>query len=107
MVITKRKISVELKKMKFLEIYGMRSQGKLTIEEAAELLGVNERTFRRYCTSYSECGIDGLLDKRIGKAAHNAAPVDEVIDLTRIYKTHYEPQLEDSFTIKYKKTSKT
>jgi len=48
---------------------------KLTIIEAAEILGVHERTFRRWKADYEEHGQDGLVDHRLDKLAHNAAPV--------------------------------
>jgi transposase len=35
--------------------------------EAAELLGVGERTFRRWRGRYEEDGEAGLLDRRLGK----------------------------------------
>ena len=39
---------------------------RLTQEEAARLLGVCERTFRRYVDRYEDEGLDGPPDKRLG-----------------------------------------
>jgi len=75
--------------MKFEEICEMREQDRISIEEAATLLGMSERNLRRYVKRYEEEGIDGLADKRLGKAAHNCAPVDEVIALSELYSTKY------------------
>ena len=36
---------------------------RLTQEEAARLLGVCERTFRRYIDRYEEAGLEGLIDR--------------------------------------------
>ena len=44
--------------------------------EAAELLGVGERTFRRWCQRYEEDGEAGLLDRRLGKASGKRVPAD-------------------------------
>jgi len=44
--------------------------GPFNQEEAAHLLGVSERTLRRYLVRYEEDGIEGLYDKRISQALH-------------------------------------
>ena len=53
--------------MRFEEAYGAWSEKRLTQEEAASLLGVCARTFRRYIDRYQENGLDGLIDKRLTK----------------------------------------
>lgn len=72
--------------MRFTEAYGGWQGGRLTQAEAARLLGVCERTFRRYIHQYEEEGLDGLIDKRLGQASHRRAPVDEVMALTDRYR---------------------
>jgi hypothetical protein len=42
--------------------------------EAAELLGVGERTFRRWRARFEEDGEAGLLDRRLGKASGKRVP---------------------------------
>ena len=42
----------ETRKMRFEEAYGGWQSGRLTQEEAARLLGICERTFRRYIDQY-------------------------------------------------------
>jgi transposase len=64
--------------------------GRLTQAEAAQLLGVCERTFRRYIHQYEEDGLDGLHDKRLTQASHRRAPVDEAIKLTDRYRNHHQ-----------------
>ena len=57
----------ELRKMRFEEAYGGWQHGRLTQLEAASLLGVSDRTFRRYLGRYEEGGLEGLIDYRLGK----------------------------------------
>lgn len=75
--------------MRFEELYQQRIEKKLTVEDAAKLLGVHERTFRRWCTRYEESGSSGLADRRLERMAHNAAPVDEVMEVITLFETHY------------------
>lgn len=75
--------------MRFMEAYAGWQKGRLTQIEAARLLGVHERTFRRYIGRYEQDGIDGLYDKRITHASHWCAPVDEVMRITEQYRTRY------------------
>lgn len=63
---------------------------RLTQEEAAYLLGVCERTFRRYIDRYEEAGLDGLVDKRLTQVSHRKPPVDEVLGLEALYKQRYD-----------------
>jgi hypothetical protein len=82
--------------MRFEEAYNDCSCRKITQEEAARLLGVCERTFRRYINRYEEEGLDGLIDKRLSQVSHRRAPVDEVMKLTELYKNRY-----DGFNVKH------
>ena len=50
----------ELRKMRFDTAYDDWRSGRLTQEEAARLLNVHERTFRRYINRYHEDGQQGL-----------------------------------------------
>ena len=53
--------------MKFATVRGRWRGYELSQLDAAEILGVTERTFRRWCRRYEEEGADGLLDRRLGK----------------------------------------
>ena len=55
--------------IRFLDILGRYEALEFNQLEAAELLGVGERTFRRWCQRYEEDGEAGLLDRRLGKAS--------------------------------------
>src|SRR4030043_1801413 len=52
----------EIREMRFEEVYFGWSESRLNQEEAARILGVCDRTFRRYIDRYEEAGISGLSD---------------------------------------------
>lgn len=79
----------EIRMMRFEETYDGWQEQRLTQEQAAQLLGVCDRTFRRYINRYEEEGLEGLYDKRITQASHRRAPVDEVMKVTDLYKSRY------------------
>lgn len=79
----------EVRKMRFEEAYEGWERGRLTQEEAALLLGVCDRTFRRYLVRYEEKGMEGLIDQRLGQVSHRCAPVDEVMALADLYSRRY------------------
>ena len=72
------KLLQEIRIMRFEETYSGWNKGKLTQVEAVQILGVSERTFRRYINRYEDSGLEGLLDKRIEQASNRRAPVDEI-----------------------------
>ena len=73
--------------MKFEDAYEGWTSTRLTQIDAAQLLGVCPRTFRRTPATarragfnrYEEDGLDGLIDKRLAQVSHRRAPVDEVM----------------------------
>jgi len=75
--------------MRFEEAYEGCQSGRLTQEEAASLLGVCERTYRRYLVRYEEQGMEGLIDQRLGQVSHRCAAVDEVMALADLYSRRY------------------
>ena len=65
----------------FEDAYSMWTNRRLTQAQAAELLGVCERTFRRWVERYREeeaegGGVEALRDRRLSRASHRAAPVE-------------------------------
>jgi transposase len=76
--------------MRFEEAYAGWQAGRLRQEEAARLLGVCERSVRRYIDRYEEEGLQGLIDHRVGQISQRRAPVDEVMALTRAYRARHE-----------------
>jgi len=79
----------EIRKMRFEELYVGWQEGRLSQEEAARVLGVCSRTFRRQICRYEEDGMEGLNDRRLIQASHRKAPVDEVMKLTARYRKSY------------------
>lgn len=63
-----------IREMKFVSVEKRYSGGEISQIAAAELLGISERTFRRWCERYRDEGPVGLTDRRRGNAAHNRAP---------------------------------
>lgn len=79
----------EIRKMRFEEAYGVWTEGRLSQEEAALILGVCSRTFRRYVDRYEESGLEGLWDKRLTQASSRRAPVDEVLAVAGRYESRH------------------
>lgn len=79
----------EVRQMRFEELYARRQQRELTMAEAAEMLGITERTFRRWSTRYEAEGTTGLADRRLGRASARAVPVDEALRMVTVYETQY------------------
>lgn len=79
----------EVRKMRFEEAYGGWTSRRLSQEEAAMILGVSDRTFRRYIDRYEESGLEGLLDKRLTQASFRLAPVDEVMAVSDRYASRH------------------
>jgi transposase len=71
-------------------------RGRLTAEEAGELLGMSARHFRRLRARYAEDGADGLRDRRLGRASERRAPESELERMRRLYREEYA-----DFTVKH------
>jgi transposase len=76
--------------MRFEELYGGWSERRLTQGEAALILGVSDRTFRRYIDRYEEGGLAGLSDRRLTQASFRRAPVDEVMAISERYSRDHQ-----------------
>ena len=85
-----------LRRMKFEAIYGRWRQRRLSQAEAAEILGMSERTFRRWRERYDADGLEGLLDRRLGKASARRVPVDQVDQVLTLYR-----ELYGGFTVRH------
>lgn len=75
--------------MRFEEIYDRFRRGRLSGQEAAEWLGMSERTFRRLRGRYEAEGPEGLLDRRLGKVSPHRIPADEVARVVSLYRDRY------------------
>jgi hypothetical protein len=88
--------------MRFAEVYERWNEQRLTQEEAADLLGVSERQFRRQCRRFESDGLDGLIDLRLGQISARRAPVDEVVRLVNQYRDRYTGWTVKHFYSKYR-----
>jgi transposase len=74
---------------KFRDVLSRWERGDLSMMEAGELLGMSERQFRRYRDRYEEDGMEGLIDRRLGKPSPKRVPeVDRQLVL-ELYKSAY------------------
>ena len=74
---------------RFVELLRRWDRAELNQAEAAEILGVSERTFRRWLCRYEEEGEAGLLDRRLGKASGKRVPVDREQEVEALYRERY------------------
>ena len=86
----KSKLLQEIRMMQFEQLYGNWQAKRLSEEEAAELLGISTRTFRRWSRKFEADGADGLADKRLETPSNRAAPVDEVTEMLAVFETKYQ-----------------
>src|SRR5262245_53023919 len=62
---------------------------KITWWQAAEILGISERTMRRWKFGYQKHGLRGLFDKRKGKPSWKKAPAAELEKVLSLYRDQY------------------
>ena len=86
---TRARILQQVRQMRFEELYERRQRRDVTMAEAAEMLGVTERTFRRRSDRYDAEGAEGLQNRRIGRLSARAVPVDEALRMMTLYETQY------------------
>jgi transposase len=79
-----------VREMRFEGLLDRHERGELNQEEAAEMLGVSERTFRRWRERLRDEGPVGLRDRRIGKPSSRRAAVAEIQRMLGLYQERYE-----------------
>ena len=62
---------------------------KITWWEAAEIIGVTERTMRRWRERMEADGYSGLIDRRKGKVSDRRIPLKTVEEILRLFKETY------------------
>ena len=75
--------------IKFSSILSCYEAAEFSQAEAAELLGIGERTFRRWRQRFEDEGEAGLLDRRLGKASGKRVPSDWSEEVEALYRTRY------------------
>src|ERR1700757_2355754 len=86
----------EVRMARYVEALERYRGGRLSCVEAAQLLGVSERHFRRLRDRYDAEGAEGLIDRRRGRASGRRAPVDRIEFVVEQYRTRYW-----DFTVKH------
>jgi transposase len=81
-----------IRRMRFTDVLGRTERSEL---EAAELLGVSERTFRRWRDRYREEASAGLADRRL-RPSLRQAPKAEIERMLGLYRDLYR-----GFTVKH------
>src|SRR5512144_2051670 len=79
----------EIRGMRFEALLERHERGQLNQIEAAEMLGVSERTFRRWRDRLRDEGPEGLLDLRIGKPSSRRAAEAEILRMLGLYRERY------------------
>ena len=82
--------------MRFEELLDRHERGHLTQAEVGEMLGVSERTFRRWRDRWREEGAAGLRDRRVGQPSPRRADAGELARAQALYAEMY-----GDFTVKH------
>jgi len=78
-----------IRMLKLRDVLSRWEAEELSQLEAAELLGMHERTFRRWARRFEEDGEAGLLDRRLGRRSGRAVPSREAEEIERLYRERY------------------
>lgn len=85
-----------VRRMRFEGVLSRHERGELSQEDAAEMLGITDRTFRRWRDRLRDEGPSGLLDRRLGKPSSRRAAVEEIARMVGLFRDHYA-----DFTVKH------
>jgi len=75
--------------MKLQEVILRALAKRITWWQAAEILGISDRSMWRSREGYQEHGYDGLLDRRRGKPSPKRVAVERVEKVLRLYQEKY------------------
>jgi transposase len=75
--------------LRLRDVFGRWECGELSQLEAAELLGMHERTFRRWARRFESDGEAGLEDRRLGRRSGRAVAVSVADEVERLYRERY------------------
>jgi transposase len=73
--------------MKIQELILRAMAKKITWWQAAEIIGISDRSLHRWRERYEEHGYDGLLDRRRGKPSPQRVPLRTVEEVLRLYES--------------------
>ena len=63
--------------------------GRLLWSQAAEIIGISDRSMRRWRERYEEYGYDGLYDRRLKRLSPRKVPLATVEQVLRLYREKY------------------
>src|SRR3984957_20205648 len=75
--------------MKVQEVILRALAKKITWWQAAEIIGLSDRSMRRWRQRYEEHGYDGLRDRRWGKPSPKRVPLAQAEEVLRLYQEKY------------------
>ena len=75
--------------MKVREVILRALAKRITWWQAAEILGISDRSMRRWRERYQKHGYDGLFDRRLGKPSPKRVPVEAVEKVLGLYQEKY------------------
>src|SRR5216684_288308 len=78
-----------VRRMRFSDLLDRTEAKELTQTAAAELLGINVRTFQRWAERYEAEGDDGLIDLRMGRRSPRRAPEEELERMLGLFRDKY------------------
>ena len=82
--------------MRFSDLLDRAEAKELTQAAAAEVLGINVRTFQRWAERFEAEGDDGLVDRRMGRRSPRRAPAEELERMLGLFRDKYA-----DFTVKH------
>lgn len=85
-----------IRRMRFETLLDRQERGELSQLEAAEALGISERSFRRWRDRLRDEGPSGLADRRLGRPSDRRASVAEISRMLELYRGSYA-----DFTVKH------
>jgi transposase len=75
--------------MKVQEVILRAMAKRITWWQAAEILGISDRSMRRWRERYQEHGYDGLFDRRRGKPSPKRVALKVVEEVLQLYQEKY------------------
>ena len=75
--------------MKVQEVILRAMAKKITWWQAAEIIGISDRSMRRWRERYEQHGYDGLMDRRRGKPSSRRVPLATVEQVLGLYREKY------------------
>ena len=75
--------------MKIQEVILRAMAKRITWWQAAEIIGMTDRSLRRWRWRWEQYGYDGLFDRRRGRPSPKRVPVETVEEVLRLYQEKY------------------